>query len=245
MEYLFIALAGFLAFSIKGLIGTGSTTVLVALCSFIIDPKLSIVLSSLVNIPGGLAMLRVDPIPLAPRYWAWVAVIMIVGSVFGAIALKVVPSDVFQILLGITFLFSAIWFVTRVRTPEHLGQSPTQADAYDLITGVFSGFCGGFVGVNAPPLVLHFSRRLDKRHLRRFMVLVFIPAAIAQSLTFTLNGMLTVQILMWGVAIVPSIILGVYFGNKSFHNISEVWFRRVLALFLIIVSVRMIIKGSV
>ena len=115
----------------------------------------------------------------------------------------------------------------------------------DLGVGALAGFCGGFIGINAPPLVLHFGRHLDKRYLRRLLVLIFIPAAMAQTATFALNGMLSRRVLLWGALMLPSMVAGIYLGNRTFRRISETWFRRVLGLFLAVVSVRLILKGFI
>ncbi len=238
-----IPLAGLLAFFLKGVTGTGTTTVIVALCSLIIDAKLTVVLASFINIFGGLSMIRVDPVPLSRRYWIPISGLMVGGSIAGAAALKIIPSQQFQLVLGSVFLMTAMWFLLRVPGPRAQSPPPTSVNAMDLGVGAVAGFCGGFVGINAPPLVLHFSRFLDKRYLRRLLVLIFIPAAMAQTATFFFNGLLDQQVLAWGVMLIPSMGLGIYLGNHTFHRISEIWFRRVLGGFLVVVSIRLIMKG--
>lgn len=118
----------------------------------------------------------------------------------------------------------------RVPGPQRNAEVPARASIADLGVGGFAGFCGGVIEINAPPLIIHFGCYLDKRHLRRLLVLIFIPAAIAQTAMFYMNGLLSTQIAIWGVLILPSMFLGIYLGNHSFHNLSEVWFRRVLGL---------------
>lgn len=232
-----------LAFFLKGVTGTGTTTVIVALCSLFVEPKLTIVLASFINIFGGLSMIRVDPLPLKMQYWVPIALLMIVGSVIGAISLAHIPNQQFQLILGGVFFLAALWFLFRVPRPREMSVQPTRASGLDLLVGWLAGFFGGFIGINAPPLVLHFSRYLDKRYLRRLLVLIFIPAAAAQTVTFWVNGLLTQRVLTWGVLMLPSMIAGIILGNHTFHRISEGWFRRVLGLLLVVVSVRLIIKG--
>ncbi len=231
------------AFFLKGVTGTGTTTVIVALSSLFIEPKLTIVLASFINIFGGLSMVRVDPVRLARRYWMPIAIVMVAGSVLGAAALKHIPARQFQLVLGGAFLLTALWFLLRVPQPREKSDRPEQAGAVDLGVGALAGFCGGFIGINAPPLVLHFSRNLDKRYLRRLLVLIFIPAAMAQTATFTFNGMLNKTILTWGLLMLPTMAAGIYLGNHTFHRISERAFRRVLGVFLVVVSVRLILRG--
>jgi uncharacterized membrane protein YfcA len=234
-----------LAFFLKGVTGTGTTTVIVAFCSLIIEPKLTIVLASFINIFGGLSMVRIDPLHLAPRYWIPIAILMMAGSVLGAIALKHIPNHQFQLILGVAFLMTALWFLFRVPQPRDKPRPPASAKAMDLGVGTFAGFCGGFIGINAPPLILYFSRHLDKRYLRRLLVLIFIPAAMAQTATFIVNGLFDRQILIWGLLLFPSMLAGIYLGNHTFHRISENWFRRALGVLLVVVSIRLIVKGAI
>jgi len=231
------------AFFLKGITGTGTTTVIVALCALFIEPKLTIVLASFINIFGGLSMLRVDPVRLARPYWMPIALLMVAGSIMGAAALKHIPARQFQLILGCAFLLTALWFLLRAPRSREPVHPPARAGAADLGVGALAGFLGGFIGINAPPLVLHFGRRLDKRHMRRLLVLIFIPAAMAQTATFAANGMLTRTILIWGLLMLPSMAAGIYLGNRTFQHISESGFRRMLGLFLMVVSVRLILRG--
>lgn len=243
MDYLLISLVALVAFFLKGVTGTGTTTVIVALGSLFIDPKLTVVLASFINIFGGLSMVRVDPLPLPRRYWMPISMLMVAGSVAGAIALDVIPNQQFQLVLGGAFLLTALWFLFRGPAPQESREPPTTAGGMDLGVGTIAGFCGGFIGINAPPLVLHFSRNLDKRRLRRLLVVIFIPAAMAQTATFVANGLFDRQVMVWGLLMLPAMFFGVWLGNRTFHHISESMFRRTLGLLLVFVSIRLIFKG--
>ncbi|MFW2369118.1 MAG: sulfite exporter TauE/SafE family protein [Desulforhopalus sp.] len=243
MEHLLIFMISLAAFFLKGVTGTGTTTVIVALASLFIDPKMTIVLASFINIFGGLSMVRVDPVPLSRRYWMPISLVMIVGSVVGAITLDIIPRQQFQLILGGTFLLIALWFVFRIPAPREISEPPTKAIGMDLGVGAAAGFCGGFIGINAPPLVLHFSRSLDKRRLRRLLVLIFIPAAMAQTATFIANGLFSRQVLVWGLLMLPAMCVGIWLGNRTFQHVSESMFRRTLGLLLVFVSIRLIVKG--
>lgn len=91
--------------------------------------------------------------------------------------------------------------------------------------------------------MLHFGRTLDKRQLRRLLVLIFIPAAAAQTATFCWNGLFDGRVVLWGIGMLPAMGLGIWLGNRTFHRISETAFRRTLGLFLIFVSLRLLIRG--
>lgn len=238
-----IPFISFFAFFLKGVTGTGTTTMVVALSSFIIDPKLSIVLASFINMFGGLSMLRIDPVPLPKPFWIPITITMIIGSIIGALTLLYTDSTIFKIILGVVFFLAALWFLFSTKATNKAPPLKEKATKSDIGIGLFAGFCGGFIGVNAPPLVLHFGKFLDKRHLRRLLVIIFIPAAIAQTATFWYNGILTPQLIIYALCMIPGMLLGIYVGNKSFHYISETTFKRILAVLLIVVSARLIHLG--
>ena len=241
MEYFIIAGIGFLAFFLKGITGTGVSTVIVALSTFLIEPKLAVVLASFVNVFGGFSMLRVDPVPLPRRFWITVAVTMFIGAIVGAITLKIIDNEVFKVILGVAFILVSLQFFFRAgngKDKECL--VPEFANLKDIVVGLFSGFCGGFIGINAPPLVLHFGSYLNKQYLRRLLVLIFIPAAIVQTLIFYGTGLLNPKIMIYGLAILPMMVLGIYLGNKAHHVVSERLFKQIIAVFLMIVSVKLI-----
>ena len=244
VEYILIPLVGLLAFYLKGITGAGPAVVIISFSSLIIDPKSTIVLASFVNVFGGFAMLRVDHVDVGKKYWIPIAFVMAVGSVAGAALLKVIPNDGFQIILGIAFILTGVWFI--IRTPESgdfKSDAPRKAGLMDMGVGAFSGVLGGFIGVNIPPLVLHFGRVLDKRNLRRLLVLIYLPAAISQTATFMVNGLLTPRIAFLGLLILPMIFLGIWLGNRTFEAVSETWFRRVLGILLIVISIRLIVRS--
>ena len=222
--------------------GIGINTVVIALSSFFIDPKMTIVLASIVGIFGGLAMLRLDTKLLERSYWLPITVCMFIGGICGAMALKYVDANIFEFILGVAFLIISIWMIFNPNIKLISADNTLQkANRYDNAMGVFAGFLNGFIGLCAVPLIVYFGRVLSKQHLRRFFVLLFLPVAFAQTATFSLNGMLTKDILIYGLVMLPMMPVGLYFGNKAHHNISEVWFRRIIGVFLAFVSIRLIL----
>lgn len=242
LEYIAIAAIAFLAFYIKGITGTGVGVTLVALGALFIDPKMIIVVKAFIAVLGGLAMVKIDSVTLPKRYWIPIASVMVTGSILGAMGLKIIGKDLFEKILGGTFLLLSCWFLAlSPKIKERDLKPPDKSNPLDWLISAVSGFLGGFIGVNAPVLITWFARKLDKAHLRRLLVLIFIPAALAETGTFILNGMFTKQALYYGLAMIPGMAAGIYAGNKAFHKISENTFRRILGVFLLIASVKLIL----
>ncbi len=237
-----IALA---AFYLKGITGTGTSTVVVSCASFLIDPKLAVVLAAFMNVFGGFAMIKFDHGTLKPGYWVPVAAAMVLGSLLGAWALKAIDPEIFKLVLGCAFLLCSAWMLVGKPPTTGVSISPDRSTDIDFGVGTFAGFCGGFIGINAPILILHYGRYLDKRLLRRLLILIFIPAAVVQTVSYAFNGLLSVQVALYGLWMLPFMAIGIYLGNHSFHRVSESAFRRILAVFLILVSAKLIYSGIV
>jgi uncharacterized membrane protein YfcA len=99
-----------------------------------------------------------------------------------------------------------------------------------------SGLAGGFVGINSPILILYFGSRLAKGPLRRLLVLILLPLAISNVATYSALGLMSTQIVLYGVVALPGLLLGIYLGNRTFFRISEKVFSAILGGVLILLS---------
>ena len=238
-EILALPIVAFLAFLLKGIAGIGVSTVAVPILSLIIGAKQIVVLSSIVNVIGGLVMYRIDPQPASRRYWWPIAALMIIGAVLGGIALKLTPFKSFEKILGIAILAAGIWFIIwRGRQKSHSFQErmPQKGCVKDYVIGFLGGLSGGFVGINSPIFILYFGSYLAKGPLRRLLVLILLPSAVAQVATYTSLGLMNSQILLYSLISLPGLLLGIYIGNRTFFKISEKIFGIILGGVLIVLS---------
>lgn len=241
MIYIALAFISFCAHFLKGFMGVGINTVTIALASFFIEPKMTIVLASFISIFGSLGMLHHDTKTVKRGFWVPVTTTMFIGGVCGAMALKYIDPHIFEIILGSAFLIISFWMIINPNFTQQSDTAPKKAKLSDTLMGYFGGFCNGFIGLSAVPLIAYFSRYFDKKHLRRFLVLVYLPVSFAQTGTFAINGMLTKQILIYGLIMLPFIFVGLFVGNKAHHKIPEIWFKRILGAFLAFVSTKLIL----
>ena len=238
-EILSLPIVAFLAFFLKGIAGIGVSTVAVPILSLIIGAKQIVVLSSIVNVIGGLVMYRIDPQPAPRHYWCPIAALMIVGAVLGGIALKLTPLKNFEKILGITILAAGIWFIIwrgKKKSNSLQEQMPQRACNKDYFLGFVGGLSGGFVGINSPIFILYFGSSLAKGPMRRLLVLILLPSAVSQVATYTTLGLMNSQILVYSMICLPGLLLGIYIGNRTFFRISERIFGVVLGGVLILLS---------
>jgi uncharacterized membrane protein YfcA len=238
-EIMALPAVAFLAFFLKGIAGIGVSTVAVPILSLIIGAKQIVVLSSIVNVIGGLLMYRIDPQPARRRYWWPITISMIVGAVLGGIALKLTPLKSFEKILGITILAAGIWFIIwrgKQKSNSFLEKLPEKGCLKDYAIGFVSGLAGGFVGINSPILILYFGSRLAKGPLRRLLVLILLPLAISNVATYSALGLMSTRIVLYSLMSLPGLLLGIYLGNRTFLQISEKVFGAILGGVLILLS---------
>lgn len=238
-EIMTLPAVAFLAFFLKGIAGIGVSTVAVPILSLIIGAKQIVVLSSIVNVVGGLLMYRIDPQPAERRYWWPIAISMIIGAVLGGIALKLTPLKSFEKILGITILAAGIWFIIwrgKQKSTSFLEKLPEKGCLKDYVIGFLGGLAGGFVGINSPIFILYFGSHLAKGPLRRLLVLILLPLAIANVIIYAALGLMSTQIVLYSLISLPGLLLGVYVGNRTFFRISEKVFGAILGAVLILLS---------
>jgi uncharacterized membrane protein YfcA len=238
-EILTLPAVAFLAFFLKGIAGIGVSTVAVPILSLIIGAKQIVVLSSIVNVIGGLLMYRIDPQPASRRYWGPIAVLMIIGAVLGGIALKLTPLKSFEKILGIMILAAGMWFIIwrgKQKSDSLLEKLPEKSCLKDYAIGFLGGLAGGFVGINSPIFILYFGSHLAKGPLRRLLVLILLPLAISNVVIYTALGLMSTRIVIYSLISLPGLLLGIYLGNRTFLRISEKVFGTILGGVLILLS---------
>ena len=238
-EILSLPIVAFLAFFLKGIAGIGVSTVAVPILSLIIGAKQIVVLSSIVNVIGGLVMYRIDPQTAPRRYWYPIAALMIAGAVIGGVALKLTPLKSFEKMLGFAILAAGIWFIIwrgKKKSNSLLEQMPQKGRVKDYLIGFVGGLSGGFVGINSPIFILYFGSCLAKGPMRRLLVLILLPSAVIQVATYTALDLMSRQILLYALFALPGLLLGIYIGNRTFFRISEKIFGIILGGVLITLS---------
>ena len=210
----------------------------IPILSLIIGAKQIVVLSSIVNVIGSLVMYRIDPQPASRRYWWPIAALMIAGAVFGGIALKLTPLTSFEKILGMAILAAGIWFIIwrrKQKSDSFLERMPEKGRFKDYVIGLFGGLTGGFVELIRLfcPLFWQLSGQgshapIDGPYPDAF------PRCSGNYILRT--GLVDSQILIYALIALPGLLLGIYFGNRTFFRISEKIFGTILGAVLILLS---------
>ncbi len=228
----------FLSGFIQGLVGFGSALVAVPLLSFLMSPKmvvpLTLVHGLLMNMylsvknRRNIQRRRVLPLFLAGS----------LGIPFGAAILIILPANGLKVLIGIVImLFSLLLLSGFSRTLKSEGKAL-------IPVGFASGILNGSVSMSGPPVILFLSnQRVGKVHFRANLVTYFFLLNIITFVIFYVTGVLTGEILILSIMLVPPLPVGIIIGEYLSHKVSEDWFRRIALILVMIAGLTALFTG--
>lgn len=227
---------------VKGLTGFGSAIVFVSIGSMFYDPVNVIVLASVLDVVGGAYLISLNPDFLDNRlYWLPLGFLMVIGAVFGSYMLSLLPASVFEYLFGSAIVVISLWFITGRSEIEKVPEEVHKFGFSDGIIGVFSGFCGGFVGMGGPPLVAYIGNKFDKKLFRAVVVPVFLMSAGSRVLTYGYLDMVETGNLFLYVFPPLGVLIGNRIGDNYFENVSQKRFTVVIGIILMLSGIRMLL----
>lgn len=240
--YFLLPLIALAAFVLKGITGFGPAIVVIAFGSLLLPPQTIIAVSAILDLAGGGALLRMDRASRGRRFWIPLALAILLGAVAGSFFLKVVPAGPFRISLSAAIFLLGIWFLAgRGRIdPARLRDSfPDRCRPVDAAVTALGGFCGGFFGISGPPIIWHFGRMFTKQVFRQALIRIFLVAAAVRVIAYAGLGMVDGTIVLYALAAMPGLFLGIWLGDRIFLKISETAFGRIVGAVLLLVAVKL------
>jgi uncharacterized membrane protein YfcA len=243
-KLLWIPVAALLAYAFKASTGFGSAIVLVALASHIVGPVRAVILVGLLDVVGGLQLLRIDKTEDARRMWLPLVVAMAAGAVAGGLLLWAIPSTAFGALLGWCVVAVGLWMlVAGGPADEQAGTRELleRAQASDVAVCAFAGVCGGLTSLSGPPVIVHFGRKQAKAAFRRTLTRIFLAEAIARTSAYVATGMIELSVVWLALASIPAALVGTLIGDRVFHAIPHRWFARVVGAAVVLSGLRLVL----
>lgn len=243
-KLLWVPVAVLLAYAFKASTGFGSAIVLVALASQIVGPVRAVILVGLLDVVGGLQLLRIDTTRDSRRMWVPLAAAMVAGAVAGGLLLSVIPVDSYSRVLGWAVIAAGVWMVFAGGPRDGDGGEEEllgSASATDIAVCTVAGVCGGLTGLSGPPVIVHFGRKLAKAGFRRILTRIFLAEGIARTGAYAATGMIEMPVVWLALASVPAALVGTLIGNRVFHGIPQSWFSRLVGAAIVVSGIRLVV----
>lgn len=238
-QLFFTGLILFLAQTIYVLFGFGLGLIAVGLLALFIQPITHvIVLLLFVSLPAEFYVI----------YKSWRNIVwrglwilcsgVVVGTIAGTFILKHGNPEFILIILGGFLIGSGLlFFLTQLpRTVFWPSWAPP-------LFGLAAGLLAGMFGTGGPPLIFYYQLSgLKKEAFRGSLMAIFALMAFIRLPSYLFTGLVTPPRVLSAIYIFPAILLGIWLGNRIHVRISEVGFRRMVSIGLILIGINLLIK---
>ncbi|WP_207953241.1 sulfite exporter TauE/SafE family protein [Paenibacillus agricola] len=201
-------LAGLAAGAVSGVIGTGSSIILLPVLVFAFGPKEAVPIMAMAAIMGNLARVMAWWREIDWKAFAAYSITGVPAAAFGARTLWILPVDMINIGLGLFFLL-------MIPTRHWLKSRNFQISLWQLsIAGAIIGFMTGMVLSTGPLSVPAFtSYGLLKGAFLSTEAASSLVLYISKVVTFRELGALPLEIISQGLIVGASLMLGTFAGK--------------------------------
>ena len=206
--------------------GFGYALVTVPLLAAAVDPRAAVVVSALTGIGLTVTAAIRERAHARWRVAAALTATALLGLPAGLLVLALAPERLLSALIAVVVLGCAalVWSRARIRTGR-IGLGAI---------GVLVGVLTAATGTNGPPLVAAFqSLGYDPRTFRATLAATFSGTSLIGLTGFLLAGQVHADVVRISLVALPAVPLGWWLGNRLFHRIDPVVFRRVVLVGLL------------
>jgi uncharacterized membrane protein YfcA len=112
--------------------------------------------------------------------------------------------------------------------------------------GLVSGVLAGLFGTGGPPLILYYQLGgLDKARFRRSLMAIFLFVTVVRLPAYVVSGLITVPRLWSGLLVLPASALGLWLGHHIHIQLSELAFKRLVSIALILIGALLLARQLV
>lgn len=232
MEIIFGILIIFFAAFVKGL--TGFAFPMIAVPFLVLLFPLQVVVAVVVVLGfGASSMVIINCIKDIDIKKIWPLILAgIIFTPIGAFSLIYMNSNYLKLALGIIMLLFSITLILNKSFPVK-----NEKAAY-VLAGSLSGFLGGSLSIQSPPVVLFFSNQgMSKQTFRANLTLHLVVLTFVTIVTYFINGLYNTEIVITILYFAPAMVLGVFAGIKLSKKVSETLFKKIVLIILIVLGI--------
>jgi uncharacterized membrane protein YfcA len=216
---------------IKGVTGFASALFSIPLLALFLDIKFVVPVFLLFDLISGL-ILTLQNRRLIDRKSALLILSgLVVGTTVGTYFLVSFANQELKRIFGVLVILFALkllfWDNGRARKLLSRAWAP--------VAGIVGGCTGAMFGLNGPPLVLYLTHQLAiKQVFRATLYGLFFADACYRLVLYSLNGLITIQVIKFALYLTPFILVGLALGSKLNGRIGEKLFRGIVSLILLV-----------
>lgn len=240
MQLILVLIGAFIIFILSTLTGGGASLLLMPLVAIVVGVKAVAPVMAI-----SIGMSSTSKVFFFWKYidwklFVWLFPSTIVGSLIGAYMFAFLTADFLQILIGL-LLVSTIFQYNRKEKRTGFKIKAWHFAPMGLIVAFLSGLIGG-VGPLMNSAYLNYG--ISKESLLGTRSANAIILHLTKILSYAYYGYVTGEVLKFGILIGVSSMIAVYFGKLILAKISELIFRKIVVISMVVSGVLMLWKNK-
>ena len=238
MSFLFVLAVGLVAGTISGIVGTGSSIMLMPVLIYEYGPKQAVPIMAIAAVMANLSRILAWYRDVDWRACAAYSAPAIPAAALGAHTLLVLPSHVVDICIG-------LFLIAMVPVRHWLARHHLKLSLWHLfIGGAAIGYLTGIVVSTGPLSVpLFLSYGLTKGAFLATEAASSLGVYLSKSVTFQRFGALTPEIALQGVIAGSSLMFGAFIAKRFVLRLEPELFRRIIDAIMIAAGLSMVWTG--
>lgn len=229
LELIEVAAIFGVAAAVQAITGFGFSLVAVPLLALVIEPVPAVVAATIASMMISVAVVRDDWRHIRWREATVFTLTGIIGMPLGLWVLTHVSERALTGVIAVAMLAST----ALVASGATIRSSPVT----DSAVGVTSGALLTSTGLNGPPLVVSMqAMKMEPRPFRGTLSAVFLGQGVAAVALLAANGQVSDRAGIAALVALPMLVVGWLIGNRVFHRIDPVLFRRIVLGLLVVTA---------
>ena len=228
------------AFFVKGLCGFANTLVFTSILGFGENNVAISPVELMLEYPSNLILTWKNRKSLKKEVFIPLAVLVLLGSIPGALLLKNVDVKSIKIVFGVVVILLALEMFLREKSTKKYKESRLVL----AIIGIVSGVLCGLFGVGAL-LAAYIGRTTDNsKEFKGNISAVFIADNTFRIILYSVLGVITFDGIKQALILLPVALIGLFLGIKSASILDEKLAKGLVIVLLIISGIILISKNS-
>lgn len=225
------------SFYTRALTGFGSALISIPLLSLIFPLQFIVPLGAIFEVFFSFASIKSVYKNINFRVLYPMFIGSLIGSLIGTYFLKSFATPLLAKVLGGLIVIFAIDLLVQKNLIKLVGK------IYGILAGTIGGILGGMFGTSGPAFVFYLENQIGNKDILRATIIgLFTFDFTIRLAMFSYGGLITKDIILMSIYLLPALILGMILGRRQFKIVHEETYKKFIIILLVISGVTLLLK---